>query len=66
MSVTAALIATAAPNASAANFQLGDFDITFDSTFSLGTSIRVENRDWDSTVGKANGPSFNSGNLCWL
>ena len=60
MSVTAALIATAAPNASAANFQLGDFDITFDSTFSLGTSIRVENRDWDSTVGKANGPSFNS------
>lgn len=61
MSVTAALIATAAPNASAANFQLGDFDITFDSTFSLGTSIRVENRDWDSTVGRANGPSFNIG-----
>lgn len=54
--VTTALLATTAPNLLAANFQLGDFDISFDSTFSLGTSIRVEDRNWGSTVGKANNP----------
>ncbi|MFD2166573.1 DUF1302 domain-containing protein [Thalassotalea euphylliae] len=52
--VTAALMAMTASSASAANFQLGDFDISFDSTFSLGTSIRVEDRNWNDNIGKAN------------
>jgi hypothetical protein len=53
LGVAAALMATT-PTASAAYFQLGNFDISFDSTFSLGTSIRVENRNWQGNVGKAN------------
>lgn len=52
--ITAALMALTASSASAANFQLGNFDISFDSTFSLGTSMRVENRNWDANVGKSN------------
>ena len=38
----------------AKNFQLGDFDISFDSTFSIGSSWRVEDRDWSANVGKSN------------
>lgn len=55
-SVAAALMVLSAPAAHAANFQLGDFDISFDSTFSLGSSWRVENRDWSANVAKANNP----------
>lgn len=40
----------------ATNFQLGDFDISFDSTFSYGKSWRVEGRAWQDTIGKANNP----------
>jgi len=58
-SITAALIAITAPNVNAANFQLGDFDISFDSTFSLGSSWRVEDRNWKDNVGKSN--NFNNG-----
>ncbi|NMP31441.1 DUF1302 domain-containing protein [Thalassotalea sp. M1531] len=57
LGVAAAIMAVTAPSASAANFQLGDFDISFDSTFSLGTSIRVEDRNWQDNVGKANNPN---------
>lgn len=53
-SITAALMVITAPSVSAANFQLGDFDVSFDSTFSLGTSWRIENRNWNDNVGKAN------------
>ncbi len=52
--IAAAIISLAATNVSAAKFQLGNFDISFDSTFSLGTSIRVEDRDWDTLIGKSN------------
>ncbi|CAH9060395.1 hypothetical protein PSECIP111951_02273 [Pseudoalteromonas holothuriae] len=41
----------------AASFQVGDFDITFDSTFSYGQSIRVEDRDFQY-VGKSNHPRY--------
>jgi hypothetical protein len=53
-SVTAALLALSASNVQAKNFQLGDFDISFDSTFSVGSSWRVEDRDWNNRVGKSN------------
>ncbi|MAG76437.1 MAG: hypothetical protein CL811_06705, partial [Colwelliaceae bacterium] len=56
LGIATALMA-ATSSVSAANFQLGDFDISFDSTFSLGTSIRVEDRDWNGQVGKANNPN---------
>ncbi|TMP74177.1 DUF1302 domain-containing protein, partial [Pseudoalteromonas ruthenica] len=41
----------------AANFEVGDFEITFDSTFSYGQSIRVEDRDFQY-IGKSNHPRF--------
>jgi len=52
--IAAAMVSLAASNAGAAKFQLGNFDISFDSTFSLGSSIRVENRDWGTKIGKSN------------
>lgn len=42
-----------------ANFTVGDVDISFDSTFSYGVSVRVEGRDYAKTVGKANNPNNN-------
>ncbi len=47
-------MSVAANNVQAANFQLGDFDVSFDSTFTVGSSWRVENRNWDANVGKSN------------
>jgi len=52
--VAAALLSLSATSVNAAKFQLGNFDISFDSTFSLGSSIRVENRDWNTQIGKSN------------
>ena len=43
--------------ANAANFEVGGFDVTFDSTFSYGQSVRVEDRDFD-IIGKSNNPAF--------
>jgi hypothetical protein len=58
ISVTAACMAFASQNVSAASFDIGDFEIQFDSTFSYGTSYRVEDRDFTNHVGKSNGPGF--------
>ncbi len=62
--ISVALITLASHNAQAANFQLGNFDISFDSTFTVGSSWRVEDRNWDANVGKSNnlnnGFDFNS------
>jgi hypothetical protein len=44
--------------AQAASFEVGDFEVTFDSTFSYGQSIRVEDRDF-AFIGKSNHPRFN-------
>lgn len=41
----------------AVTFEAGGFDITFDSSFSYGQSMRVENRDFNM-IGKSNHPSF--------
>lgn len=54
LSIAAALITLANVNVQAKNFELGNFDISFDSTFSAGTSWRVEDRNWDDNVGKSN------------
>jgi len=53
-SISIALLSLSAPSIYAKNFQLGDFDISFDSTFSAGGSWRVENRDWNAHIGKSN------------
>ncbi|SET11592.1 DUF1302 domain-containing protein [Thalassotalea agarivorans] len=52
--IAAALMATTAPQALAAKWQVGDVDISFDSTFSYGSAWRVEDRDWTNQVGKSN------------
>jgi len=52
--IAAALMSTAAVQSTAANFDLGDFEIRFDSTFSVGASWRVEDRNWNDNVGKSN------------
>jgi hypothetical protein len=48
------LLTATVNNANAARFELGDVDISFDSTFSVGSSWRVEDRNWDANVGKSN------------
>lgn len=45
---------TTSLHSQAARWNFGDVDVSFDSTFSLGTSIRTENRNWNDNVAKAN------------
>ncbi|KGJ92838.1 DUF1302 domain-containing protein [Colwellia psychrerythraea] len=40
--------------AQAARWELGDVEISFDSTFSIGSSWRTEDRNWNDNVGKSN------------
>ena len=49
---------SASAQVQAASWEKGDWTITFDSNFSLGTSIRVEERDL-ALIGKSNQPGFN-------
>ena len=51
------LMSAALMPAQAASWSDGDWSVTFDSNFSLGTSIRVEERDF-SRVGNSNGVQF--------
>lgn len=44
--------------AQSASWSYGDLNITFDSTFSLGTSIRAEDRDWNK-ISKSSQPNLN-------
>ena len=48
------VLATSINNAHAARWDFGDVQVSFDSTFSLGTSIRTENRNWDDNIAIAN------------
>lgn len=41
-------------SAQAARWSFGDVDVSFDSTFSVGSSWRTENRNWNDNVAKAN------------
>jgi hypothetical protein len=52
--ISIALLSAISSQVAAADFQLGDFDIRFDSTFSVGASWRVEDRNWSDNVGKSN------------
>jgi len=52
--IATALMFAGLGQASASNFELAGFDIRFDSSFSLGTSYRVEDRNWNDNVGKSN------------
>lgn len=55
--ISAVLLSLSTSTIQAKNFQIGDVDISFDSTFTLGASLRVENRDWNTKVGKSNNPN---------
>ncbi|NRQ43079.1 DUF1302 domain-containing protein [Rheinheimera sp. YQF-2] len=55
--VASALFALSMAPAQAASWNLGDVDITFDSTFSYGGSWRMEDRNFD-TISKVNHPRF--------
>ena len=48
------LLGASLSNAHAARWEFGDVEVSFDSTFSVGTSIRTENRNWDDNIAKAN------------
>ncbi|MCP4988462.1 MAG: DUF1302 domain-containing protein [Colwellia sp.] len=48
------LLTSTVNTAQAARFELGDVEISFDSTFSVGSSWRTENRNWNDNIGKAN------------
>lgn len=61
LSIAAAMMTLAGASAQAKNFELGKFDISFDSTFSAGASWRDENRNWNDNVGKSNHPQVTSG-----
>ncbi|MFT4929270.1 MAG: hypothetical protein ACI8WB_005401 [Phenylobacterium sp.] len=56
--VAAAVLALSMSSASAAKFEMGGFELTFDSTFAIGASWRVEDRDYNR-IGKASDPRFN-------
>ncbi len=53
----AATLGLTAGATQAANFEVGGFDVTFDSNFSYGQSIRVEDRDF-ALIGKSNSPAL--------
>ncbi|GGO69480.1 DUF1302 domain-containing protein [Bowmanella pacifica] len=55
--ITAMLGGVCTP-AVAVNWEEGDWSISFDSSFSLGTSYRIEDRDW-ALIGNSNDPRFN-------
>jgi hypothetical protein len=48
------LLTSMVNTAQAARWELGDVEISFDSTFSVGSSWRTENRNWNDNVGKSN------------
>jgi hypothetical protein len=56
--VATAVLAMQSLSANAANFKLGKFDVTFDSTFSAGAAYRIEDRDFENLIGKTNNQEF--------
>ncbi len=57
MSVASAIVAMQSFGGNAASFELGNFEIKFDSTFSAGASYRIEDRDF-SLISKTNNQQF--------
>ena len=62
-SVAVGLLMLTALPASAVRFDVGDFEVSFDSTFSYGESYRVEDRNWNNLVAKGN--NLNN-NIDWV
>lgn len=62
ISVASAVLAMQSMGATAANFKVGNFDVSFDSTFSAGAAYRLEDRDFKSNIGKSNNQLFNWAN----
>ncbi|QBF84577.1 DUF1302 domain-containing protein [Shewanella maritima] len=58
LGVVSALYLGMSPSASAVSFNWGEIDGTFDSTWTLGASWRVSERDWSGQIGKVNQPQF--------
>ncbi len=48
------LLTSMVNTAQAARWELGDVEISFDSTFSVGSSWRTEDRNWNDNIGKSN------------
>ena len=46
-------------NANAASFDWGEVSGSFDSTWTVGASWRVSDRDWNNQIGKVNQPNYN-------
>ena len=48
------LLGASLSNVHAARWEFGDVEVSFDSTFSVGTSWRTEDRNWNDNIGKSN------------
>ncbi len=48
------LLGTSLNSVQAARWEFGDVQVSFDSTFSVGSSWRTENRNWNDNIAKAN------------
>ncbi len=55
------LLGASLNNAQAARWEFGDVEVSFDSTFSVGSSWRTENRNWNDNVAIANNLNNNFG-----
>lgn len=55
--ISVALSTLLVPNVQAVSFNWGDIEGSFNSTFSFGSSWRVEGRDLSNQVGKVNNPN---------
>ncbi|NMP15533.1 DUF1302 domain-containing protein [Thalassotalea sp. Y01] len=62
-SVAAGLLFLSAMPSHAVRFDVGEFEVSFDSTFSYGESYRIENRDWSNLTAKSNNLK---NNLDWM
>jgi hypothetical protein len=58
LGVVSALCLGMSTSASAVSFDWGDVRGTFDSTWTVGASWRVSDRDWNDQIGKVNQPQF--------
>ncbi|MBR9727856.1 DUF1302 domain-containing protein [Shewanella intestini] len=58
LGVVSALCLGMSSSVSAVSFNWGEVDGTFDSTWTLGASWRVSERDWAGQIGKVNQPQF--------
>ncbi|MDO6611812.1 DUF1302 domain-containing protein [Shewanella sp. 1_MG-2023] len=58
LGVVSALTLGMSSSANAVSFDWGEVQGTFDSTWTVGASWRVSERDWEGQIGKVNQPQF--------